>query len=145
MIMKADLFRLMASNTYYPSKAYMNDAGYDVYLPSDIVIKPRQAGRFKLDLAINWSYAMQNVVVMTFPRSSSLLDGKVFFTTGIIDYGYDGSIHLTCTNVSDDEITLKKGERVMQLIFSKLYEHVDMTKILKEGVRGKKAFGSSGK
>jgi deoxyuridine 5'-triphosphate nucleotidohydrolase len=143
--MNVKLFKLMNGNSLYPSKAYMNDSGYDVYLPRNIIIEPRQAGRFKLDLGINWSFDMRDITVMTFPRSSSLLDGKVFFTTGVIDYGYDGSIHLTCTNVSDDTIVLEQGSRVMQILFVRLYEHVDMSKILKDGIRGKSAFGSSGK
>jgi deoxyuridine 5'-triphosphate nucleotidohydrolase len=143
--MNVTLFKTLNGNKLYPSKAYLNDSGYDVYLPKDIIIEPRKAGRFKLDIAINWSFDMRDVTVMTFPRSSSLLDGKIFFTTGIIDYGYDGSIHLTCTNISDETVVLKQGERVMQLLFVKLYEHVDMSKILKDGIRGKSAFGSSGK
>lgn len=143
--MNVKLFNLMSGNTFYPSKAYMNDAGYDVYLPEDIVIRPRKAQKFKLNLGINWTYEMKDVTVMTFPRSSSLLEGKIFFTTGVIDYGYDGTIHLTCTNITDESVTIEKGTRVMQLVFMKLYEHIDLTKVLKEGVRGKSAFGSSGK
>lgn len=140
-----ELFKLLSGNVFYPSKAYMNDAGYDVYLPDTIKIEPHKAQKFKLDLAINWSFDMRDVTVLTFPRSSSLLEGKIFFTHGVIDYGYDGSIHLTCTNVSDETVVINKGERVMQVLFVKLYDKVDMTKVLKEGVRGKKAFGSSGK
>lgn len=142
---KDQLFTLMNDNEYYPSKAYANDAGYDVYLPDDIVIEPNAAGRFRLELGIKWTDEMKDIAVLTFPRSSSLLDGKVFFTTGVIDHGYTGSIHLTCTNVSNERIKMEKGTRVMQILFTKLYDKVDTTKLLKSGNRGEGAFGSSGK
>ena len=45
--MNEKLFKLMGTNTYYPSKAYTNDAGYDVYLPHDIQIKPHKAQKRK--------------------------------------------------------------------------------------------------
>lgn len=143
--MNVKLFKLLNGNKYYPSKTYLNDAGYDVYLPNNIYLEPNSTGRYKLDLGINWSFDLQNIAVLSFPRSSTSLDGKVVFTTGVIDNGYEGSLYLVATNTTDKMIVLEEGTRAVQLLFVNMYEHVDMTKITKEGVRGKKAFGSSGK
>jgi len=143
--MNVKLFNMLNGNKYYPSRTYLNDAGYDVYLPRDFILEPNQTRKFKLDVAINWSFNMNDLAILSLPRSSSSLEGKLVFTTGLIDPGYEGSLYLVAHNVSDTTVTLTKGDRVVQLVFVKLYEHTDMTNILKDGVRGKAGFGSSGK
>lgn len=139
------LFNLLNNNTFYPSKAYSGDAGYDVYMPYDCIIEPHSAIKFPLDLSIEWDKLGSSVVALTFPRSSSLTDGRMFVTSGVIDFGYTGSIHFTGTNVSDDKIVIPKGTRVMQILFVKLSETLDENNVLKEGTRHDRSFGSSGK
>lgn len=141
----AKLFKLLNGNMLYPSKAYSTDAGYDIYMPDDCVIEPRKAVKFPLNIAINWEELQQNVVALTFPRSSSLTDGRMFVTSGVIDFGYNGSIHFTGTNVSDDKIIIEKGTRVMQILFVQLTNSLDETNVLNSGTRSDKSFGSSGK
>lgn len=143
--MNVKLFNMINGNRFYPSKTYLNDAGYDLYLPRDIYLEPNKSNKYKLDISINWTFEMNNLAVLSFPRSSSSLDGKVYFTTGVIDSGYEGSLYLVAHNTTDEIVHLKKGDRVVQLLFVRLYEHVDMSNILKDGVRGKAGFGSSGK
>ena len=49
-------------------------------------------------------------------------------------------------NLSNEEVTLKKGDRICQIIFSKVYnyEFIETDK-LPDSERGKGGFGSTGK
>lgn len=88
-------------------------------------------------MAINWSFDLKDIAVISFPKMASELYGKVFLTSSKVDQGYEGSIYFTAYNATNEIIKLEKGIPVMEVLFVKLYEHTDMTNILKEGVRGK--------
>ena len=135
--MNVTLFKMLNANKLYPSKSYLNDSGYNIYLPRDIYLEPNSVRSYKLDVAINWSFDLKDVAVISFPKMVSELYGKVFLASSKVDQGYEGSIFFTVHNATDEIIKLEKGIPVMEVLFVKLYEHTDMTNILKEGVRGK--------
>lgn len=133
--MNVKLFNMLNGNRYYPSKTYLNDSTYSLYLPRDIILEPGISKIYKLDVSINWSFDMKDFAVLSFPKVDDSLDGKVFFGSGVIDPGYTKSIYFKANNVSDETFILKQGDRILDIIFVKLYESVDMTNILKEGIR----------
>lgn len=135
--MNVTLFKMLHGNKLYPSKSYLNDAGYNIYLPQDIYLEPNSVRSYKLDVAINWTFDLKDIAVISFPKIAPELYGKVFYTTSTVDPGYEGSIYLMVHNATNEIIKLQKGDPVLEVMFVKLYEHVDMTNILKDGVRGK--------
>lgn len=82
------------------------------------------------------------------PRSGlALWEGlSIVNSPGTIDAGYRNEWMAIVVNLSNKEVTLKKGERICQIILCKTYEYefVD-TDELSESERGLGGFGSTGK
>ncbi|MFX1419223.1 MAG: dUTP diphosphatase [Promethearchaeota archaeon] len=82
------------------------------------------------------------------PRSGlALWDGlSIVNSPGTIDAGYRNEWIAIIVNLSNKEVTLKKGERICQIILSKMYNYKFIeTNKLPESERGKGGFGSTGK
>lgn len=82
------------------------------------------------------------------PRSGiALWDGlSIVNSPGTIDAGYRNEWMAIVVNLSNKEVTLKKGERICQIILSKMYNYEFIeTEKLPDSERGKGGFGSTGK
>ena len=106
-----------------PKRATKGSAGYDFYLPYDIIIKPGDTLVVESNVRckINEDY-----VLFIFPRSGLGIKYKLSLdnTVGIIDSDYyyaknEGHIMISLTNHSENLLSLKKGERFCQGIFMK--------------------------
>lgn len=82
------------------------------------------------------------------PRSGlALWDGiSILNTPGTIDAGYRNEWMAIVVNLSNKEVTLKKGERICQIILGKMHDY-DFEEIeeLPASDRGLGGFGSTGK
>ena len=82
------------------------------------------------------------------PRSGlALWDGiSIVNSPGTIDAGYRNEWMAIVVNLSNKEVTLKKGERICQIILRQMseYEFVEVEE-LPESERGLGGFGSTGK
>ena len=103
-------------NILIPQRGTAKSAGYDLCTPVDIVIPARgQSGVIFTDIK---AYMEADEVLTTHVRSS-------IGTTGIIDSDYysnpdnDGNIGFMLRNLTDEEVIIKTGERVIQGIFIK--------------------------
>ena len=64
---------------------------------------------------------------------------------GTIDAGYRNEWMAIVVNLSNKEVTLKKGERICQIILSKMYNYKFIeSNELPESERGLGGFGSTG-
>jgi dUTP pyrophosphatase len=82
------------------------------------------------------------------PRSGlALWDGlSIVNSPGTIDAGYRNEWMVIVVNLSNREVVLKKGDRICQIILSKMYDYKFVeTNELPESERGKGGFGSTGK
>ncbi|MFX0032347.1 MAG: dUTP diphosphatase [Candidatus Hodarchaeota archaeon] len=82
------------------------------------------------------------------PRSGlALWEGiSIVNSPGTIDSGYRNEWMAIVVNLSNKEVTLKKGDRICQIILSKSYDYqVIETKELPSSERGLGGFGSTGK
>jgi len=82
------------------------------------------------------------------PRSGlALWEGlSILNSPGTIDAGYRDEWMAIVVNLSNRDVTLKKGERICQIILGKLYDYeVIETEILPDSDRGLGGFGSTGK
>ena len=103
-----------------PTRGSKVSAGYDFYSPVDITIEPNKIGKIWTDVK---SYMGNTECLILNVRSS--MGGKFMLanTQGWIDADYysnpnnDGNIGIFLKNISDEPITIKKGERVAQGAF----------------------------
>ncbi|MFW9828640.1 MAG: dUTP diphosphatase [Candidatus Thorarchaeota archaeon] len=81
------------------------------------------------------------------PRSGlALWDGiSIVNSPGTIDAGYRNEWMAIVVNLSNQEVTLKKGERICQIILSKIHDYKFFeTNDLSKSERGLGGFGSTG-
>lgn len=131
------------SEPLLPVRADKGSAGYDFYAPKKYECKPHEVTKIWTEVK---AYMQQDEVLLIDVRSS--MGGKFHLanTIGIIDSTYynnssnDGNIGIFLVNDTDETITIKKGERIAQGIFTK-YLTVDKDCVLFEERIG--GFGSS--
>ena len=135
------------ADTVLPKRKTAKSAGYDFVLPCDVRLNPRSVSAI---ISTNVKAFMpDDEVLMLYIRSSIGIKHHVTLAngTGIIDADYfsnpdnDGNIGICLQNNSDEIVSFKKGERIMQGIFVK-YAVCDSDKT--NEVR-KGGFGSTGK
>lgn len=127
-----------------PTRAYEGDAGFDLYTLEEAVIAP---GEF-LDVPVGCSVQFpEGVWGMITGRSSTLRKSQLLVTTGVIDTGYRGPLYAGVQNMGPEPYTVKKGERLAQLIpFPNVAAglHPTPVDVLAPSDRGEAGFGSSG-
>lgn len=71
----------------------------------------------------------------------------VLNTPGTIDSDYLGQIKVILVNLSNDEYTIKNGDRICQMVFSKVEQVVwtHVNEFINKTVRGAGGFGHTGK
>lgn len=135
------------ADTVLPKRKTAKSAGYDFVLPCDVRLNPRSISAI---IPTNVKASMpDDEVLMLYIRSSIGIKQHVTLAngTGIIDADYfsnpdnDGNIGICLQNNSDEIVSLKKGERIMQGIFVKyaVCDSDDTNEVRKGG------FGSTGK
>jgi len=133
-----------------PTKVHPNDAGFDISSIEDIIIASKE------------QYCVPTGIAMTFPndcycriapRSGLAFKYGIDVLAGVIDYEYLDEIKVILINHGKNDFIIKKGDRIAQLIFEKIYtpqniEEVTYEDLINESLnknsRGIKGFGSSG-
>ena len=108
-----------------PTRGTSKAMAYDFYSNVDITIEPNKIGKIWTDVK---AYMGDNECLILNVRSS--MGGKFMLanTQGWIDADYysnpnnDGNIGIFLKNISDESITIKKGERVAQGAFFNFLE-----------------------
>lgn len=134
------------NNAYPPRKSHSSDAGYDLFLKSNLTslcIKPLET--VTLDTGVH-VLIPEGYVGKVYPRSSSSSQGLLIHT-GIIDAGYTGSIKINVTFLGNEPGKIIMGaQRIAQLVIEKLpeFELEPGSVSSRKTERGSKGFGSSG-
>ena len=116
-------------------------AGHDICSIEDVVLPARQSVLVSTGIAIQLP---ENTYGQIAPRSGLSVKG-VDVGAGIIDEDYRGEIKVLLRNQSDEEIRLRKSERIAQLlVLPILYPLVVGSSDLSDTERGESGFGSSG-
>lgn len=121
-------------------------AGMDVhaYVENDICLKPMQRDLIPTGLFIELPPGYEAQVR---PRSGLAIKHgiTVLNTPGTIDPDYRGEIKIILANLSDKEFTIRKGDRIAQIIVNR-FEKVEWEEVeeLKESEREAGGFGSTG-
>ncbi len=146
----------------YKKKEHSGDAGVDLYCPRDVVVPAK--GQAKIRLGCHASVGkktrvqfppggdfstMEGVGYFLFPRSSiSKTPLRMSNSIGLIDAGYRGELIGVVDNISDQDYTVKEGDRLFQIVNSNLEPFFEIMENeecdIDETDRGSGGFGSTG-
>lgn len=125
-----------------PRPAHAGDLGYDLFSAEDAVIPPGAQHKVRTGVALQFPDGWGGVI----KDRSSVASARVYSSAGVIDGGYRGEIMVLLRNDSDAEYTIKRGDKVAQIIpVQAPYMEVVEVEELTETSRNEKGFGSSGK
>jgi dUTP pyrophosphatase len=128
----------------FPIRAYPTDGGFDIFSVEDLHIGVGAHVNVGTGLAVQigkgWSYDL---------RGRSGLNKKgIIAALGLVDAEYCGELRIVLSNLSGEEYTINKGERIGQLKFNPVFdfqwEQVEDFPH-RPGTRGANGWGSSGK
>ncbi|CDU18005.1 hypothetical protein YYC_04527 [Plasmodium yoelii 17X] len=147
------------------------DSGFDVFIIKDEILKPKTTTFVKLGIKAtalqykcNYYYKSDkndsnnkktiennkepeivNTSFLLFPRSSiSKTPLRLANSIGLIDAGYRGEIILALDNTSDQEYTIKKNDKLAQIVsFTGEPLSFELVTELDETSRGEGGFGST--
>ncbi|MCW3806997.1 dUTP diphosphatase [Plebeiibacterium marinum] len=135
------------SNNPLPQYSTKLSAGLDLraYLSGDIILKPLQRVLIPTGLYIQLEEGYEAQIR---PRSGLALKHglTVLNTPGTIDADYRGEIKVILVNLSNEDFTIKSGERICQMVIAK-HETIEFLLVedLDSTARGEGGFGHTGK
>lgn len=121
-----------------PQRAHYNDSGADVFSIQDIVLKAGTVTKVNTGVGCEIPDGYDIVVHC----KSGLSSKGIFAMNAPVDAGYTGAINAILFNSTDEDILIKQGEKVGQLVVRPVV-YAEFVESLGEE-RGENAFGSSG-
>ena len=128
-----------------PRKAHADDAAYDLRSRQELVITPKTTvlvptGLF-LEIPPGYEAQIRSRSGLALKHDLSLPNAP-----GTIDAGYRGEVGVIIYNRGREPFTVKRGDRIAQMVISKLPE-VELIEVeeLEESSRGEGGFGSTGR
>lgn len=133
-----------------PSRSYHFAAGYDFYIPNDYewdtkTIAPGESVLLKSGIKMNMPAGL---ALIFFNKSGQAIKG-LDVGACVVDSDYQGEIHLNVWNVSNKDIILTKGQKLIQGVFLELPQTIlhEVNKseelFAEVSARGEKGFGST--
>ena len=127
-----------------PARATPQAAGYDIRSAIEVVLNPGELRVISTGLIMELPEGMECQVR---PRSGLALKYGITLpnSPGTIDPDYRGEVKIIIQNLGSEQVTLIRGERVAQLVFS-LFESPEVSEVkeLSSTDRGEDGFGSTG-
>ena len=124
-----------------PSVAHPGeDIGYDLYAAEDMTIAAHGAAGVPTGIAIEFVPAAGAIV----KTRSGLARKRLMCNAGVIDAGYRGEIIVLMENLGDQPYTIRKGDKIAQLLEHPFLAGDVVEGELREAARGSKGFGSTG-
>jgi dUTP pyrophosphatase len=126
-----------------PTYAHQGDAGFDIYIPYELTILPKERRSIPVGLAIE---IPDGYVGLLFDKSGLSHTHGLKSYGGVIDAGFRGEIRVGLMNLSDTPYTFAQGDKLIQmLIMPVVRAEIIETDSLSDSDRGSGGFGSSGK
>ena len=123
------------------------DLGYDLFALEGVALSPRATVKVRTGIAVEARAPQSGAPLGLLVRDRSSMAAKGLATTGgVIDAGYRGEILVLMTNLGDQAVELKAGEKIAQMIpVPVLTGAVVVVESLEDSARAGKGFGSSGR
>ncbi len=140
-------FKRLCDSAILPRRATKESAGYDLTVCEDVVIAAHERASAHTGLACEIEGAPQ-CVLLIYARSSLAVKRGVTLSNcvGVVDTDYRGEIIVPLVNLSGECQTIKRGERIAQLVVTPiLTPEVEECEELSQTKRGEGGFGSTGK
>lgn len=116
------------------------DSGYDLSANGEFYIPPHSSLVIPLGVCFDIPYGYYGLLTH---RSSLAFKYGSILSLGNIDSNFKKEIKALVFNLGDDEVYIKEGQRIAQIIFNRYYEST--LEIVEEfHTEGKDGFGSSG-
>ena len=135
------------SNNALPAYETASSAGMDLraFVDADVVLKPFERKLIPTGLYIELPDGYEAQIR---PRSGFAIKSgiTVLISPGTIDADYRGEIKVILINLSQDEFTIKSGDRICQMVIAK-HEKAEFVEVneISETERGAGGFGHTGK
>lgn len=129
-----------------PSYATPGSAGMDIRaaVMDELIIKPGTVELVPTNLIVEIPEGFE---IQVRPRSGLAAKHSIGLlnSPGTIDSDYRGEVKIIMMNFGKEDFVIKRGDRIAQLILSKIY-HADLNQAenLNSSSRGKGGFGHSG-
>jgi dUTP pyrophosphatase len=122
------------------------DLGYDVFALGDALLASRQTIKVRTGIAIEARHPATGEPLGLLVRDRSSMAARGVATTGgVIDAGYRGEILIVMTNLGDEPVELKAGDKIAQMVPVPVLTGAVMdAKSLEASERAARGFGSSG-
>ena len=131
--------------TFFPKKAHIDDAGYDLYSRIDVELAPMSGTAVPVGFAMELPSGYEAQIR---PRSGLAAKHHITVTNspGTVDANYRGEVKAILYNLGKEPFTIKRGDRIAQMVICKLPE-IELQEVaaLSESDRGISGFGSTGK
>ena len=125
-----------------PKQGRAGDAGYDLFLKEDVVIKAHEVTIIDTGVCVELPEGHAGLLAMR----SSICKQKLIMQQPLIDENYRGEIHGMIYSDNDEDLEFKAGERLYSLyVFPVYHEELEVVDELSESNRGTAWAGSSGK
>jgi dUTP diphosphatase len=125
-----------------PKKAHKYDAGFDLYSFDETTLKSTNRNIFATGIAVAIPKGWYGRIA---PRSGLAAKYGIDVLAGVIDSSFRGEIKVILINHGCEDVTIKKGDRIAQLILEKCGEwEIEEVEKLDETERGEGGFGSTG-
>jgi dUTP pyrophosphatase len=123
------------------------DLGYDVFALEGVVLEPHMTMRVRTGISVEARHPETGVALGLLVRDrSSMASRGIATTAGVIDAGYRGEVQIVMTNLGTEQVELKPGEKIAQMIpVPVLTGTVEKVESLEDSARLGKGFGSSGR
>jgi len=103
----------------------------DIFVPGVKADEPGGADAPRSDLVLDEGHTAvvrtfetlrvpDTLVAIGFPPSSLSIKGVLMTNPGVIDPGYPGPLHLTIINMSKEPLCIRRGDRIMRVLFMRL-------------------------
>lgn len=133
-----------------PTKAHINDAGFDIYSPFDTFIYPKHCvvidTMISLDIQVNNETFAKNYILYFQIKGRSGMSIKKSIevcNAGVVDQDYKGNILIKLYNFGKKIYRINKGDRIAQGIFY-IIPRIETGEIF-NNIRGENGIGSTGK
>ena len=126
-----------------PTRANENDAGFDLYSTVDTIIPNKERKTVNTGIALQMP---EHLAGLIWPRSGLSVKSGIDVLAGVIDSGYRGEIMVCLYNTSSENVHIKCGDRIAQIIFQEVPRvSLLLSDSLGSSQRGSNGFGSTGK
>jgi dUTP pyrophosphatase len=135
-------FKRLTTDAKIPLRATAGAAGFDVFSNGNYVINPSVRCLLDTGIAMQLPNGYWGELK---PRSGLAARHGLDVLAGVIDSDYTGEIKVSLINHGEDQVEIKKGDRIAQLIIQQYASDWMEVSEFDNTDRGSGGFGSTGK